>query len=157
MATKPTNRDKKPIIDESVLDETPPNINEPIPKEDETPENLDPNPDPIKEEPKIEKKAPKLPPEPVVEEEPVIEEAAPEPTPSELRAVAQEETQEQKDQRYKAQQAEAQIQAAKNKDLVDKVDMAAKIVDPTVEELKNFVKQDGVDWDELKLLNNQNS
>jgi len=143
---KVNNKDKAPVIDESVLEETPPDINEPQ-TVDDTPENQDPNPDPIKEEPKVEKKAP------IIKEKPEDIPDMPPPPVEKPRAEEQPqeviETQEQKDQRYKAQQAEAQIQAAKNKDLVDKVDMAAKIVDPTIDELKNFVKQDGVDWDEL--------
>ena len=52
ITAKVNNKDKKLVIDESVLDETPPNINEPVPKEDETPENQEP----VKEEPKEEPK-----------------------------------------------------------------------------------------------------
>lgn len=150
--SKVTNRDKKPVIDESVLDEVPPNINEPIVKEDETPENLDPNPDPVVEPKKEPKEEPK-PSEPIPSE-PIPSETkpskpAPESPPLKPRAVSDEETQEQKDQRYKAQQAETQIQAEKNKDLISKIDQASQLPEPTEQELRDYVKSKGSDWDEL--------
>jgi len=124
------DKDKDPEID-AVLDETPPDINEPIVPEDEETaipkdeilpdaDNDDPNPDP----------------EPVVQ--PVVDQPAQDP-----------ETQEEKDQRYRAQQAEAQIQNERTKALTDKVDEASKITDPTAEELKSFVAQDGINWEQL--------
>jgi len=125
----PDNKNKDIEIDESVLDETPPNINEPqTPTEEETPEEKK------TEEP----------------ETPEVEE--PEEKPEVEKEISKEtsiETPDQKEQRYKAQQTEAQIQAAKNRNLIDKVDQATKVGDPTIEELRLFVKQDGVDWDEL--------
>jgi hypothetical protein len=119
-----TNKDKSEPIDESVLEETPPNINEPQPKE---------------EEPQTEPETPET---PDVPETPVVE-------PTEVPTPPVEETQEDKDKRYKAQQTEAQIQAAKNRSLISKVDEANKIGEPTVDELKAFVAVDGVNWDEL--------
>lgn len=59
------------------------------------------------------------------------------------------ETPEQKEQRYKAQQAEAQVQFERNKALIDKFEKAGQIATPTIDELKAYVRQDGVDWDEL--------
>jgi len=116
-----TNKDKSPTVDESVLEETPPNINEPQTPPEET------------EIPPTETPKTSTPPE----------------TPETPPVVTQEETQEQKDQRYKAQQTEAQIQAAKNRSLISKVDEANTIGEPTVDELRAFVAQDGVNWDEL--------
>jgi hypothetical protein len=59
------------------------------------------------------------------------------------------ETQEEKDRKYKAQQAEAQIQAEKSKSIAAKAEQAANIADPTEAELRSFVAQDGANWDEL--------
>ena len=84
------NKDKTPV-DESVLEETPPDINEP-----QTP------PEEIKE-PETPVETPEAP----VETPPQEVETPPAPV----------ETQEDKDKRYKAQQTEAQIQAAKNRSL----------------------------------------
>ena len=53
-----------------------------------------------------------------------------------------EETQEEKDRRYKAQQAEAQILAERNKQIAQKVDEAAQLKEPTEDELTAFVRQD---------------
>ena len=116
------NKDKTPV-DESVLEETPPDINEP-----QTP------PEEIKE-PETPVETPEAP----VETPPQEVETPPTPV----------ETQEDKDKRYKAQQTEAQIQAAKNRSLISKVDEANQISEPTIEELKSFVAVDGVNWDEL--------
>lgn len=121
------NKDKTTEVDESILDETPPNINEP---QTETPE---PEEETVVEETEEEQ----------VEEDKI--EAEPETTTEEVPT----ETVEQKEQRYKQQQTEAQIQAAKNRSLIEKVDEATKVGEPTIEELKAFVKVDGVDWDEL--------
>jgi hypothetical protein len=119
------NKDKTPV-DESVLEETPPDINEPQPKE---------------EEPKEEPETPET---PDVPETPVVE--PPEvPTPP----VKPEETQEEKDRRYKAQQTEAQIQRAKAEALKNKVKEAAKISEPTEDEMRAFVNAKGASWDDL--------
>ncbi len=59
------------------------------------------------------------------------------------------ETAEDKEKRYKAQQTEAQIQAARARVLSDKVDEAAKIGDPTTEELKQYATSKGLDWDDM--------
>ena len=125
-----TNKDKSPVIDESVLEETPPNINEP---QTETTEPATETPaTPATETP----------------ETPDTTETPPEATPP-APPVPPVETQEQKDQRYKAQQTETQIQAAKNRSLIGKVDEANKVGEPTIDELKAYVLQDGVNWDEL--------
>jgi hypothetical protein len=126
---KPTNRDKKSVIDESVLDETPPNINEPQTDPEDKPEDV--NQDNEETPPVIPTETPEIKVEP------------------EVPVVTPEETQEQKDQRYKAQQTEAQIQAAKNRSLISKVDEANKVSEPTIDELRAYVSQDGVNWDEL--------
>ena len=119
------NKDKTPV-DESVLEETPPDINEPQPKE---------------EEPQTEPETPET---PDVPETPVVE--PPEvPTPP----VKPEETQEEKDRRYKAQQTEAQIQRAKAEALKNKVKEAAKISEPTEDEMRAFVNAKGASWDDL--------
>lgn len=134
--SKPNNKDKDPQIDESVLDQDPPNINEPQNKDDDNPENQDPNADPIVSE---------LPTQPEAEQvEQELEEE-----PKEVVLKSDEETQEQKDARYKAQQTEVQIQVARNKALIDKVLQGKDIPEPTIDELKIFVAQDGVNWDEL--------
>ena len=123
------NKNKVTEVDESILEETPPNINEP----QTTPQELE-NQEPIVEESQTEEAGePESAPKPE-QEEPAIETS---------------ETIDQKEQRYKAQQTEAQIQAAKNRNLIDKVDEATKVGEPTIDELRAFVKQDGVDWDEL--------
>ena len=139
MATNPTNKDKNPIIDESILDETPPNINEPqtSPEEDKSTIPNDEKPIVVEEENNqdeqgLDGKGDTLPEEEIPEDKTLLKE-----------------TDEQKEQRYKAQQTEAQIQAAKNRDLIDKVDQATKVGDPTPEELRNYVREKGVDWDEL--------
>lgn len=135
MALKNTNKDieeNKAEID-AVLEETPPADDAPIIPESD-PENVDPNPDPVQT--------------PNGEEAPVEETPAQEQTPEVTPAVP-EESAAQKEQRYKAQQAEAQIIAERNKQLTSKVDEAAKLGEPTEEELRTFVRQDGVDWDEL--------
>lgn len=130
---KPTNKDKELKVDESILDETPPNINEPQDKEDE---------EPIEEE-VIEEDEEK-------EEEKIDEEPKEKLQEKENKSIEEEkETDDQKEKRIKAQQTEAQILVARNKSLTDKVDEASKIADPTEEELKSFVAQDGADWDDL--------
>lgn len=121
------NKDKTPP-DETILEETPPNINEPQ-KDEEVVET---------EEEKKE--------DVVGEGETVSEDEVEE---SETLPEEKAETQDQRDQRYKEQQTEAQIQAAKNRALIDKVDEATKVGEPTLEELKSFVATDGVQWDEL--------
>lgn len=127
------NKEEKDPELESVLDETPPPIEEPIEKEPDESEVVDDKlPDPENEEPTEEAE---------VVEPPIEEKKDPVQAPVE--------TQEDKDKRYKAQQTEAQIQAEKNKALVQKAEEAKKISDPTVEELKAFVAQDGANWDEL--------
>src|SRR5258706_6989644 len=101
-----------------------------LPEDKETPEEVDETgipqedilPDPENEEPKEE-----------------VDEAPEEET----------ETEDQKEKRYKNQQTEAQIIAERNKQLINKVDEASKLADPTEDELKVYVRQDGVEWDEL--------
>lgn len=119
-----------PEID-SVLDETPPDFKKPIPPEEDD-EVDDKLPDPENDEPEEE----------VVVEEIPVEDKTPivEPTSTE--------TPEQKDQRYKSQQTEAQIQAERNKALTDKVEEADKAT-ITDEEAKAFATKDGLNWDEL--------
>lgn len=138
---KKNNKDKSEEIDESVLDETPPNINEPQQPDPEDPDNIDPNPDPEKEEKEDE--------EEVVEEDEVIEEEEDKEEEIVDDKKEEKETPEQKEKRYKAQQSEAQIQAARNRALSDRVDEASKLPEPTVDELKAFVKEDGIDWEDL--------
>lgn len=53
------------------------------------------------------------------------------------------------EKRYKSQQTEAQIQAEKNRAYVEKVNEAANLPDPTLDELRDYVKADGAEWDEL--------
>lgn len=125
------DKDKDPAID-AVLDETPPDINEPQDK----PEDTDIPDDEILKDPDNE--------EPVAAEDETPEDDTETPAPP-----TPTETPEQKEQRYKAQQAEAQIQVERNKALTQKVEEAAKIGVPTVDELKAFVKEDGISWDEL--------
>ena len=120
--TNPTNKDKDLKLDEAILEEIPPNINEPQEKEEIPTEKLE------EEESKK-----------VVEEDGKVEE----------KEELSKETSEQKEKRYKAQQTEVQIQAAKNRSLLDKVDQASKIGEPNIEELKAFVGAEGVNWDEL--------
>lgn len=132
---KPTNKDKSPEIDESILDETPPNINEPQTSPEEETET----------EKKVEDIPDEVPDESTEETETLPEEEKKE----EIPPVVPVETQEEKDARYRSQQSEAQIQAARAKALADKVDEAAAIKEPTVEELNAFVAQDGVSWDDL--------
>lgn len=141
---RPTNRNKNPEIDETILEETPPNINEPQTPDPDDPDNVDPNPDKEdnKEDETVESETET---ETPAKEDEVVEEK-----PTEEKPVVEKgETDDQKEQRYKAQQTEAQIQAARNRSLIDRVDEAAKIPEPTVEELKAFVAADGVDWEEL--------
>lgn len=126
------NKDKNPVIDEKILEETPPNINEPQNK-DEDPENKEP----VEEEP-IENK-----------EEPITPVDAEEDKEVEEEPIVEEDSEDQKEQRRKAQQTEAQILAARNRALQDKVDEASKLPEPTVEELRSFVAQDNVNWDDL--------
>jgi hypothetical protein len=123
-----TNKDKTTEIDESILEETPPNINEPQDKEEE---------EEIPEE------------ETEVEEEEVEEEVVEEKKEVKPPVEEDKETPEEKEKRYKAQQSEAQIQIARNKNLVEKVDKAASLPEPTVDELKAFVAQDGINWEDL--------
>ena len=133
------NRNKKPAIDEAVLDEAAPDINEPQtetteePQAEETETTSEETASVVDGTQETEEK----------EEETPAAEAEPK------APVVDEETQEQKDQRYREQQTEAQLQAAKNKAIIDKVDEAKNIPEPTVDELKAFVAQDGVDWEEL--------
>lgn len=130
------NRDKKPKIDEEVLDATPPNINEP--------QNDDDSPEPDENEPDdkdLEKKE-----EEVEEKEDELDEKEEVKPP---KKEEKQETEEDKEKQYKAQQTETQIQAAKSKNFVDKVEEAAKLPDPTDEELKTYLLQDGIDLDDL--------
>lgn len=69
-------------------------------------------------------------------------------TPPVVPVVPPQETPEEKDKRYKSQQAEAQIQNEKNKAYTEKVEEASKLT-ATEDELRAFVKQDGAEWDEL--------
>lgn len=126
----PNNKDKDLKVDETILDETPPNINEPQSDEDKE--------EPIEEDVPVED-----------EKEPDAPVDEPEDKEVEEKPVVEEETVDQKEQRHKAQQTEAQILAARNRALQDKVDEASKLPEPTVDELKDFVAQDGVDWDDL--------
>src|ERR1035437_5739958 len=96
------NRDKDKKIDESILEETPPDINAPQAVDDK-PENQDPNPDPVVEPKEEDVVEPDI--EPAVED--VVEDI---------------ETEDDKEKKYKAQQTETQIQVAKNKALIDKFD-----------------------------------
>lgn len=130
------NNDKDTPIDDSVLDETPPNINTPQKDDDQ-----DPNPDPKKEEGDDDGE----PKEEELVDEPKVEDGT-KPKKTEEAPV---ETPEQKEQRYKAQQTEAQIQAARNRALTEKVDEASKIAEPTVDELKVYVTTKGAEWDDL--------
>ncbi len=102
----------------------------------------------------------KLPEDKEIETEEVVEDVIPEddklPDPENEETVEEEvtpeepiETEDQKEKRYKTQQTEAQILAERNKQLVNKVTEAATLPDPTDEDLKGYVKQDGVDWEEL--------
>ena len=136
-----TNRNKEPVIDESILDEVPPNINEPQTTDNE-PENQDPNPDPVT--PPVTETP--VEPTPTDADQELDSPPSPEPAPV---IETPTETDEQKEQRFKQQQTEAQIQIERNKALTSKVDEASQIPAPTLEELKVFVAQDGVDWDEL--------
>lgn len=126
---KINNKDKTPEIDESILEEESPNINEPQNPEEEI------------EEPEEKKKdtEPELPEE--VEKTEILDKREKEDEDEKLE--------EQKEQRRKSQQTEAQILAARNRALMDKVDEASKLPDPTTEELKQYVAQDGIDWDDL--------
>jgi hypothetical protein len=133
-----TNKDKNPVIDESILEETPPNINEPQTKEDE-----------VIEEPKEESKEEPKNEEPVADKPTEKVEETPEVPAKTEETPRKEETQDEKDKRYKAQQTEVQIQTARNRALIDKVTEANNLPEPTVDELKAFVAQDGVSWDEL--------
>lgn len=129
MASK-TNKDKTPEIDESVLDETPPNINEPQKPEDPEPQDTT---ELVEKEDETETT------ELVDDTEQEISEK-----PEKI-----EETQEEKDKRYRSQQTEAQIQAAKSRALAEKVQTAASLGEPTTEELQTFVSTRGANWDEL--------
>ena len=128
------NKEHDPIIDE-VLDETPPPIDEPSGTEEEVTgipaDEILPDPENVELEPDEEESEPETPEEPEAEQ------------------VEQVETPEQKEQRYKAQQTEAQLQAERNKHLIDKIEESNNLQPPTEAELKAFVKQDGVDWEEL--------
>lgn len=85
------------------------------------------------------------------EKEEVEEEVKEEPKKESEEAVVETEpeSEDEKNKRYKAQQVEAQIQAAKSKALIDGVNEADSLPDPTEAELKAFVAQDGATWDEL--------
>lgn len=150
---KPNNKDKNPKIDESILEQDPPNINEPQATDDD-PENQDPNPDPEPTadpepepapEPEGEEGDPGEEPDPEVDETPA-KKVEKKPAPAEEPEA---ESDEQKEQRYKAQQTESQIQSARNKALLDKIDQSSQIKEPTVDEMKSFVAQEGADWDDL--------
>jgi len=135
------NRNKKPAIDEAVLDEAAPDINEPQTETTEEPQAEE-------TEATSEETAS------VVEDTQETEDTQEETPAAEAEPkapVVDEETQEQKDQRYREQQTEAQLQAAKNKAIIDKVDEAKNIPEPTPKELKAYVAGLGVDWDELTL------
>lgn len=135
----PDNKDKDLKIDESILDEDPPNINEPQTEDDKL-ENQDPNPDPSQnEEDVIPEKEEKVDDIPEGEDKPTPVSDKPAPV----------ETPEEREKKYHSQQTETQIQIAKNNALKDKITEAKRIGEPTMEELKAFVAQDGVSWDEL--------
>lgn len=136
------NRNKDKEVDESILDETPPNINEPQNEEDK-PENQDPNPDPAKEEGEEDVA-------PTIKEEEVVDDSKGkvEDKPEKIEE-SPTETQEEKDQRYKSQQTEAQIQAARTRAITQKVDEAANLPEPTEQELRDYVATKGGDWDLL--------
>lgn len=139
-----TNKDKdlKDPELEAVLDETPPDINDPL--EPET--NEDPIPkdeilsDPDNQEPEEDKDPESL-------EEDVLEDKPEDKVEPEDKSESKE-TPEQKEQRFKAQQTEAQIQVERNKALTDKVEEAATVT-ASEDELRAFVKEDGAEWDEL--------
>lgn len=139
------NKDKETPVDESILEETPPNINEPQTPDPDDKDNVDPE---SKEEPKVE---PEVTPEPEPAKEPEVEPEVEKKEEKEPEKEESIETPDQKEQRYKDQQTEAQIQVARNKSLVDKVDEAANLPEPTVEELKAFTARDGVDWEDLSI------
>ena len=124
------NKDKSPV-DESVLEETPPDINEPQTTEDTPPADETPAPDSKDEVTPTPDFTPEpITPEPKKEDKPV-------------------ETQEEKDRRYKSQQTEAQIQRAKAEALKNKVKEAAKVGEPTEDEMRAFVNAKGASWDDL--------
>jgi len=129
-----TNRDKgtDPVIDE-VLNEPVPPVDEASPKED-----LESKPAILKPE--------EVPDEPEIPTEPV-ETTLPVETPKKVEIPV--ETEEQKQQRYKAQQTEAFILSERNKALANTVDEAAKLQDPNEAELRQFVGSTGSDYDEL--------
>ncbi len=124
--SNPTNKNKEEPLDESILEETPPNINEPQKEED-----------PIEEEKKetIPDK------EESIEEPEVLEEKKSENKEPEIETSAE--------KRHKAQQTEAQILAARNREFINKVDQASKLPEPTIDELKAYISNDGAEWDDL--------
>ena len=133
-----TNKNKTPVIDEDLLNQTPPDINAPQDKEGDEP--VEPKEEEHIEIPEDKEQQPD-------KKEELDNKEVDEPELDKKQEYT--ETPDQKEQRYKSQQTEAQIQAAKNKDLIDKVDQASKIQEPTVDDLKSFVAQDGVQWDDL--------
>lgn len=133
---KPTNRDKEAELDESILDETPPNINEPQ-KEAVEPESED------TEEPKDQ-----TPPE-EVKDDSELEEKSSDEEDKEQTPPEDAESDVDREQRYKNQQSEAQIQAARNRALLDKIDQANQIPEPKDEEMIVFVNGRGGDWELL--------
>ncbi len=54
-----------------------------------------------------------------------------------------------KEKKYKAQQTEAQIQFERNKATQDKVEEADNLPEPTEEELREYIRKEGSDLDEL--------
>lgn len=81
------------------------------------------------------------------DEQPVVETTpAPVVTP---KPTEDNETPENKEKRYKAQQIEAQIVAERNRQLSSKVTEAAQLPEPTEQELKDYVASKGSEWDEL--------
>lgn len=74
-----------------------------------------------------------------------------EPEQKEVPPVKEEETEteEDKEKKYRSQQTEAQIQAERNRVINNKVEEAKNLPEPTEDELRAFVKEDGAEWDEL--------
>lgn len=60
-----------------------------------------------------------------------------------------EETPEDKEKKYRAQQTEAQIQQERNNNLISTINKTTEIPEPTEQELRTYVAQEGVDWEDL--------
>ena len=137
MAVK-DNKDKtSDASKDPILDETPPDMEIPIPKESED----------IEEEPKIETTETTT--EETTEEEETPAEGEEETTTTTTTTEPIEETTEDKDKIYRNQQSESQIQKARTDTLVTKIEESNNIPEPTEADLRTFVAQDGGDWDSL--------